>query len=107
MAYQKGISGNPGGRPKTILANGMTLREMARTHTEVALNALVKVVTEAESESSRVAAASALLDRGWGKPTQPIAGDAEMPPIAMGSAPDAVVAWLAAQQLPDDAPTTE
>jgi len=30
---------------------------------------------------ARVSAAQALLDRGWGKPTQPIAGDDEADPI--------------------------
>lgn len=29
--------------------------------------------------SARVAAAEALLSRGWGKPTQPISGDDENP----------------------------
>jgi hypothetical protein len=32
-------------------------------------------------ESARVAAANALLDRGWGKPTQLIAGDEDGAPI--------------------------
>ena len=31
--------------------------------------------------AARVQAAQALLDRGWGKPTQPIAGDDEFDPI--------------------------
>jgi hypothetical protein len=28
-------------------------------------------------EAARISACTALLDRGWGKPTQPIAGDDE------------------------------
>jgi hypothetical protein len=84
MPYQPGQSGNPGGRPRITLANGMTLREMAREHTEVALDALVKVATdEGSSDAARVSAASALLDRGWGKPTQPISGDDEAPPVSL------------------------
>jgi len=35
--------------------------------------------------AARVSAASALLDRGWGKPTQPVAGDDEFDPIRMAS----------------------
>ena len=61
----------------------MTLREMAREHTETALSALVSVVTDDDNPPAAiVAAATALLDRGWGKPTQPISGDDEMPPIS-------------------------
>jgi hypothetical protein len=33
--------------------------------------------------AARVAAAQALLDRGWGKPTQPVSGDDEAEPIRM------------------------
>ena len=32
---------------------------------------------------ARIAAANALLDRGYGEATQPIAGDPEMPPIGL------------------------
>lgn len=46
------------------------LRELAREHCGAALDALVKVCTSGESETARVAAASALLDRGYGKPSQ-------------------------------------
>jgi hypothetical protein len=46
------------------------LQSLAQAHTEAAINALVAVMTNDEaSDASRVAAANALLDRGWGKPT--------------------------------------
>jgi hypothetical protein len=45
---------------------------MARQHTLVAVEALVHLATKAKSESARGFAANALLDRGWGKPTQPV-----------------------------------
>ena len=40
------------------------LREL----TPEAIAALVKVMTKGKSEAARVAAANALLDRGWGRP---------------------------------------
>ena len=70
MRFEKGRSGNPGGRPK---GHG-DLREIARQHTEAALQTLVDIAANGENESARVAAANAILDRGWGKPAVPLAG---------------------------------
>jgi hypothetical protein len=39
-----------------------------------------------QSESARVSAACALLDRGYGKPVTVLAGDDSMPPIAISAA---------------------
>lgn len=80
-AWQKGKSGNPNGRPRKMTPDGKSISELARAHTEVALKALVKIATRGESEAAVVSASTALLDRGWGKPTQPISGDDERPPI--------------------------
>jgi hypothetical protein len=55
------------------------IRSLARSHTEAALNCLVGVMENGTSEPAKVAAANALLDRGWGKPTQPISGDEDNP----------------------------
>ena len=58
--FVKGQSGNPGGRPKSLV----DMQALARSHTEAAIEALVLALNE---KASRVAAASVLLDRGWGK----------------------------------------
>jgi hypothetical protein len=42
----------------------------ARERGPEAIAALVKVMTKGKSEAARVAAANALLDRGWGRPKQ-------------------------------------
>lgn len=55
------------------------VRELARSYTERAIAALVEVLNS-DSASARVAAANALIDRGWGKAEQPITG-AEGGPI--------------------------
>jgi Family of unknown function (DUF5681) len=63
--FKKGQSGNPGGRPKIFTE----VKQAAREHTEAAIEALVGVVSNEEAPAAaRVAAANAILDRGWGKP---------------------------------------
>lgn len=57
--WPKGVSGNPGGRPKGIA-------RLAREHTDRALEVLRDAL---ENDDKRVAvvAAKEILDRGWGK----------------------------------------
>jgi hypothetical protein len=71
MPFKPGQSGNPSGRPKVV----GELRELARTHTELALATLVSVCESGETEGARVAAANAILDRGYGKPAQAYTGE--------------------------------
>lgn len=75
--FAPGVCPNPGGRPKDIAE----VRELARTHTSAALDTLVQIARDGKSENARIAASSALLDRGWGRPTQPLSGDDDMPPL--------------------------
>jgi hypothetical protein len=47
------------------------IRSLARAHTRSAIGTLAAIMTsEDATAAARVAAANALLDRGWGKPPQ-------------------------------------
>lgn len=67
-SFKKGQSGNPSGRPAEI----KHVRELARQHTEEAINTLAQICRSGEKEQARVAAAEALLNRAWGRPEQAI-----------------------------------
>jgi hypothetical protein len=64
-------AGRPqGGKSRATKQAKATLSELARAHTATALGVLVDVAKKGESESARVAAANAILDRAYGKPSQ-------------------------------------
>jgi Family of unknown function (DUF5681) len=70
--FQKGQSGNPGGRPREIAE----VKVLARSHMPAAIEVLVSIMKNVKaSDAARVSAATALLDRGYGKPQQHITGD--------------------------------
>ena len=96
--FPKGVSGNPGGRPKVL----GDVQELAREQSPQAIDTLAEIMSnEKAPPAARVAAANALLDRGYGKPTQPISktlakvdpntmSDEELAAIAKnGAEPDA------------------
>ena len=60
------------GQPNKVQA---LLKDMAREYTTEALEALVGVLRTSPSDAAKVAAANAILDRGYGKPSQVLNGD--------------------------------
>ena len=64
-------SGRPAGAVnKAISGLKLNLSELAREYTHDAVDALVDVMQSSQSDSARIAAANAILDRGYGRPTK-------------------------------------
>ncbi len=88
------------GRPKgAVNVRTATLRELARAHTDEAIGALVTVLRQSESDAAIVSAANALLDRGYGKPSQVVSGDEEGGPIRTEGTATLNIEGLNADQL--------
>jgi hypothetical protein len=79
--FVKGRSGNPRGRPKrppefapdTAGADRRTVGNLvieARKFSGLAVDTLVELTKDTHTDSTRYAAATALLDRGYGRPAQ-------------------------------------
>ena len=68
--WKPGQSGNPKGRPKAEL----DIAALARSHAPEAMAALVLAL---DDPKTRVPAATAILDRGFGRPMQPVVDETE------------------------------
>lgn len=56
------------------------IRELCRQWTAEAVETLVSVMRQTDNLPAAISAAREILDRGWGKPVQPVSGaDAEGP----------------------------
>ncbi len=74
--FAPGASGNAGGRPK----GAESVAEVARSYTTEAIEALARIMRDGDSDRARAAAAEALLNRGWGRPSQGIEVTQAAPP---------------------------
>src|SRR5512135_2542945 len=58
------------------------IASLARAHTETVLNVLIGLVTREDvAPAARVSAGLALVDRGWGNPTQKVEVDDDGPRV--------------------------
>jgi len=80
MRFQPGVSGNPRGRPKSDFA----IADLCRRRTEAAISTLAAIMENEDARpAARVSAATAILDRGWGKPAQAMTGAGGEGPISI------------------------
>ena len=71
MPWVKGASGNPGGRPKEL----PDVRALARSRGKEAIDVLYAIMRDEKAPpAARIAASTALLDRGFGRPEQSFSG---------------------------------
>ena len=64
----------PGALNHATVDQKARLYELARQHAGTAIEALAQVAESGQTESARIAAACAILDRGYGKPREATPG---------------------------------
>src|SRR5262249_41473804 len=70
--FPKGVSGNPGGRPKQV----HELMEIGRAFSAEGIEEVAAIMRDKElAAAMRMPAIDRILDRGMGKPVQPTAAD--------------------------------
>lgn len=67
--WKPGQSGNPGGRAKKTDEDRDVIA-LCKAKTLDALTVITEIMMHGENERNRLAAALAILERGWGKPMQ-------------------------------------
>ena len=88
--FQPGQSGNPLGRPKAVLSRSVR-NSRAPSRPPLSPGLLGAIVDDDKAPpAAQVAASIALLERGWGKPVQPIDADINLRATYVIRAPSAI-----------------
>jgi hypothetical protein len=77
MLPQTSLKNRRGEKP-SVAKTLVEIRSLARSHTRTAIRVLVGIMRcKDATPAARVSAANAILDRGWGKATQPLANSGD------------------------------
>jgi hypothetical protein len=88
------------GRPKGATNKATReIKEIAQPYGPEAIATLAEIMRHSESEPARVAAANALLDRGYGKPSQTVAVDQTLTVVDDRAETEAYIRELSAQPV--------
>jgi len=77
MAQRGGKRAGAGRKKGSVSKAKLELADMAKGHASEALETLVNIMRNGEQEGTRLSAANAILDRGYGKPYQAAAPEGE------------------------------
>lgn len=76
---REGAGRKPGSPNKLTVAQRRTLREIADSYTDEAIRTLAEIMRDEHApHAARATAANSILDRGHGKPKQPIEADLDI-----------------------------
>ena len=82
--FREGAGRPVGSTNKSSPEQSQRLSELAKTHTEEALQTLVDVARNGRTDAARVSAANALLDRAYGKPAMKQESEiVDLPPVVI------------------------
>lgn len=73
-----GAGRKPAGHNKVTPEQRAPIEELARSYTADAMRSLYDIAVTGKSESARVAAITAILDRGYGRPKQTLEADVQV-----------------------------
>jgi hypothetical protein len=101
MGFQKGQSGNPGGRPKVV----GEVQDLARQYSTEAIETLANIMRDKKAPpAARAMASNSILDRGFGKPPQTLHANIANRPI--NDMTDAeLLAIASSEPIDPDSPT--